>query len=383
MDALPFGSAGNIIAFLVILNGLVFVHELGHYLASRSVGVFVEEFALGFPPRLIGTVWSKRERKLKFFFGGQVPTPEALGGESTVYSLNLLPIGGFVRPRGEDDPNANDGLATASKRARIWILAAGSLFNLVFAFLLLTIAFRINSIQDPIVSLSQVVPGSPAEAAGLLPGDVLVSVDGLPIASTSDLLEQVSANRGRDITLVVLRAEQEVVVSVRPRLPSETPEGQGAMGVGLSQTQALGPGYDWPEATQHAGALMVDQFRQLASLPGRLIQGTIRPEEARPVGIVGMFQVTEVVIEATQVTESWFPLVQLIGLISVALGLTNLLPLPALDGGRILFVLVEAIRGRRIDPAREGLVHLAGMVMLLGLMAVITYFDVVNPIIQR
>ncbi|HRE26090.1 MAG TPA: M50 family metallopeptidase, partial [Anaerolineales bacterium] len=126
----------------------------------------------------------------------------------------------------------------ASKRARIWILAAGSLFNLVFAFLLLTIAFRINSIQDPIVSLSQVVPGSPAEAAGLLPGDVLVSVDGLPIASTSDLLEQVSANRGRDITLVVMRAEQEVVVSVRPRLPSETPEGQGAMGVGLSQTQA-------------------------------------------------------------------------------------------------------------------------------------------------
>ncbi|HRE26089.1 MAG TPA: site-2 protease family protein, partial [Anaerolineales bacterium] len=84
MDALPFGTAGNIIAFLVILNGLVFVHELGHYLASRSVGVFVEEFALGFPPRLIGTVWSKRERKLKFFFGGQVPTPESLGGESTV-----------------------------------------------------------------------------------------------------------------------------------------------------------------------------------------------------------------------------------------------------------------------------------------------------------
>ena len=128
---------------------------------------------------------------------------------------------------------------------------------------------------------------------------------------------------------------------------------------------------------------MVFQLRQVISLPARLIQGTIQPELARPVGPVGMYQATELIVAASQRANTWFPIVQFIGLISIALGLTNLFPLPALDGGRILFVLVEAVRGRRIDPAREGLVHLAGMVVLLSMMAVITYFDIVNPIIPR
>ena len=114
-----------------------------------------------------------------------------------------------------------------------------------------------------------------------------------------------------------------------------------------------------------------------------MIQGSIQPELARPVGPVGMFQATELIVEASQRANTWFPIVQFVGLISIALGLTNLLPLPALDGGRIIFVLIEAVRGRRIDPSREGLVHLAGMVVLLSLMAVITYFDIVNPVIPR
>lgn len=380
MDVLPFGTIGNLVIFLVILNALVFIHELGHFVASRSVKVFVEEFALGFPPRLVGAVWSRRERRWRIFFGGNVPKPEDLGGEATIYSLNLLPIGGFVRPRGEDDASARDGLATASKRARIWILAAGSLFNLIFAFLVFTVAFRINSTA---VGIHDVVVGSPAEAAGLKADDIVVSIDGTAIHYTTDLQELVAARRGQTITMVVLRDGVEVTTTLRPRLPDETPEGQGAMGVGLTQELPIGPGYSWPEAARYAGDEMVYQFKQVVSLPARVIEGTIRPELARPVGPVGMFQATELIVEASQRANTWFPVVQFIGLISIALGLTNLLPLPALDGGRILFVLVEAIRGRRIDPNREGLVHLAGMMVLLSLMAVITYFDIVNPIIPR
>lgn len=380
MEALPFGGVGSLIIFLLILNALVFVHELGHFVASRSVNVFVEEFAIGFPPRLAGAVWSKRDKRLRFFAGSNVPKAEELGGESTVYSLNALPIGGFVRPRGEDDASARDGLATASKRARIWILVAGSLFNLIFAFIVFVIAFRINSTA---VGIAKVMPNSPAEQSGLQAGDVVVSVDGVDIHYTQDLQDRVAARRGQTITLVVLRNGIEVAVDLRPRLPEETPENEGAMGVGLSQELPIGPGYEWPDAIRYAGDEMIYQFRQIISLPGRLIQGTIQPELARPVGPVGMYQATELIVAASAQANTWFPIVQFIGLISIALGITNLLPLPALDGGRILFVLVEAIRGRRIDPAREGLVHLAGMVVLLSVMAVITYFDIVSPIIPR
>lgn len=380
MDALPFGGVGNLILFLLILNALVFIHELGHFVASRSVGVFVEEFAIGFPPRLVGAVWSKRENRWRFFGGSNVPKPDDLGGESTVYSLNALPIGGFVRPRGEDDASARDGLATASKRARIWILAAGSLFNLIFAFLVFIAAFRLNSTA---VGIAEVVPNSPAEKAGLQAGDIVLSVDGVDIHYTQDLQDRISARRGEIITIVVQREGIEVAADLRPRLPEETPDGEGAMGVGLSRELPIGPGYDWPNAVRYAGEEMVFQLRQVISLPARLIQGTIQPELARPVGPVGMYQATELIVAASQRANTWFPIVQFIGLISIALGLTNLFPLPALDGGRILFVLVEAVRGRRIDPAREGLVHLAGMVVLLSMMAVITYFDIVNPIIPR
>jgi regulator of sigma E protease len=145
----------------------------------------------------------------------------------------------------------------------------------------------------------------------------------------------------------------------------------------------IGPGYSWPDAIARAGAEIYYQVRAVILLPGRLLQGQIAPEVVRPVGPVGIYQVTEAVVDASQQLNTWFPLVQFIGAISVALGLTNLLPLPALDGGRILFVLIEAIRGKRVDPAREGLVHLIGMVMLLTFMVIITYQDIVNPILPR
>ena len=128
---------------------------------------------------------------------------------------------------------------------------------------------------------------------------------------------------------------------------------------------------------------MVYQFQVLIELPARIIQGQIPLSTVRPIGVVGLNDLTTDAIATAQAINQWFPVLQLIGLVSVALATTNLLPLPALDGGRIVFVLIEAVRGRRIDPAREGMVHLVGMAMLLVLMVVITYQDIVNPIIPR
>lgn len=373
------GFGGNLVLFLVILNGLVFVHELGHYLAARSVGVFVEEFAVGFPPRLFGFA-RDLQGKFHFFLGNNVPSKETLGGDKTIYSVNLLPIGGFVRPRGEDDPRAVDGLATASKRARFWILFAGPFFNLVLAFLIFVVAFRMASTA---VAVAGVAEGSPAATAGLQAGDIVREIGGRTVNYSLELQDYVAANRGREITLEVEREGKRIVVQLTPRLPADTPANQGAMGVQLTSDLPIGPGYDWPGAVIRAGQEMYFQFEQIVTLPGRLIRGQIDAGLARPIGPVGMFQVTEEIVNVANERNTWFPLVQYVGMISIALGITNLLPLPALDGGRIVFVLIEAIRGRRMDPAREGLVHLAGLVGLLGLMVFITYLDITNPIFQR
>ncbi len=374
-----FGFVGNLVIFLVILNALVFVHELGHFLAARLFKVHVEEFAIGFPPRLVGFVRNK-DNRWRVFFGNNAPKSEELGGPRTLYSINALPIGGFVRPRGEDDPTATDGLASASKTARIVILAAGSTFNLVFAFLVFVLAFRVNSTA---VAVATVVADTPAARAGLQVGDFIVKAGETQVNYTSDLQEHVRAHLGEPILFTIIRDGQELQLTITPRTLSETPEGQGPLGIALNRELPIGPGYSWPEAIGRAGAEIYYQFRQVVMLPARLIQGQIPAEVARPVGPVGIFQVTEAVVGISQELNTWFPLVQFIGLISVALGLTNLLPLPALDGGRIIFVLIEAIRGKRVDPAREGLVHLIGMVMLLTFMVIITYQDIVNPILPR
>jgi regulator of sigma E protease len=321
-----------------------------------------------------------KDNRWRVFPGNAVPKPEALGGPRTIYSLNALPIGGFVRPRGEDDPTATDGLAAASKTARIVILAAGSTFNLVFAFVVITLAFRVNSTA---VAVASVAPDTPAARAGLQPGDIIKQAGETEVNYTADLQDHVRAHLGEPIVFTIIRQGKELHLTITPRTLAETPQGQGPLGIALNREMPIGPGYSWPDAIARAGAEIYYQVRAVILLPGRLLQGQIAPEVVRPVGPVGIYQVTEAVVDASQQLNTWFPLVQFIGAISVALGLTNLLPLPALDGGRILFVLIEAIRGKRVDPAREGLVHLIGMVMLLTFMVIITYQDIVNPILPR
>ena len=345
-------------AFALILTPIIFVHELGHFVVARLFDIRVEEFGLGFPPRAV-----------KLF--------ERNG---TVYSLNWIPLGGFVRPAGEDDPSVPDGLAAASKTARFFTLSAGAIANFILAFFVFWIAFMIG---PSAVAVGQVDEGSPAAQAGLMEGDVIVEVNGRSVENSGILVSEVQEHAGEPVELLVERNDRLTTVSVVPRGPDEYVQGEeGPIGIRLtfasSRRWALGP----VDAALASGQSITEIIGLTVRAPLMLIEGQITAEEARPVGPVGISQIAGQTAEHSFTTGDWFQLLRIAAFISVALGFTNLLPIPALDGGRILFVLIEAVRGRRIEPEREGLVHLVGMLFLLGLMFLLIINDIANPIVQ-
>ncbi len=343
-------------AFALILTPIIFVHELGHFLAARFFRIRVEEFGLGFPPRAV-----------KLF--------ERNG---TVYSLNWIPLGGFVRPAGEDDPSVPGGLAAASKVARFVTLSAGAGANFLLALFVFWIAYMIG---PSAVAVDNVQQGSPAMQAGLMAGDLILEVNGQVVESSAILVAAVNEFAGENIELLVQRGDEVFNVYLVPRRPGEyDPQTEGPMGIGLgygsSDRLARGPLASLTSSVRAIGEIIYLTVRA----PLMLIEGEITAEQARPVGPVGISQIAGQTAQYTAATGDWFQLLRITAFISVALGFTNLLPIPALDGGRILFVLIEAVRGRRIEPEREGLVHLVGMLFLLGLMFLLIINDISNPI---
>lgn len=343
--------------FFIVLTPIILVHELGHFWAARLSNIRVEEFGLGFPPRAV-----------KLF--------ERNG---TAYTLNWIPLGGFVRPAGEDDPSIPDGLAAASKKARLFVLSAGAGANFLLAIVVFWIAYIIGT---PAVEVAYVNQDSPAEAAGLMTGDVIMYVEDIRAENSSTIVQIVNDNLGEPIALIVERDGEEVPVTIVPRVDGEyDPAEEGPIGVGLrfssdGQRIVRAPG----EAFQESIASVVEIVTLTVRVPAMLIAGEITAEEARPVSVVGISQIAGEAAETSVNNNTLFPILQMVAFISVALGFTNLLPIPALDGGRILFVLIEAVRGRRIEPEREGMVHIVGMLFLLGLMVLLIVQDIVNPI---
>ena len=344
--------------FILILTPVVLIHELGHFTAAKLSGIRVEEFGFGLPPRAL---------KLA----------ERAG---TVYSLNWIPLGGFVRPAGEDDPLVPGGFASASKRARLFVLFAGAGANFLFALLIFWAALMMG---PPAVEINSVYPDSPAEAAGLREGDVILSAAGIRADSTMSLREAVDANAGQPIPLLIERDGEELTVTLVPRRPDEFDSAtDGPIGVSLraatgGQTIRRGP----VEAATNSLAFMWDNIAIYGRLPGMLMSGEITPAEARPVSVVGISQIAGQAAESSASNGTLYPILTMAAFISLALGITNLLPIPALDGGRILFVLIEAVRGKRIEPERESMVHVVGMLLLLGLMVLLIFQDIVNPIV--
>lgn len=344
-------SLQKILIFFALLGGVVVIHELGHYLTAIRCGVHIQEFGLGLPPRMkVLTVW-----------------------HGTEMTLNWIPFGGFVRPSGEFDPSLPNGLAASSPWKRLAIFSAGGAANLLFAILIFALAFSLGWPEGS--RILEVNKGSPAEAAGLMPGDVVVQANSRPIGDSLTLKDLVYDNLGRPIELQVVRGEVSFSTILTPR--TRWPEGQGAAGFSASHHFVRHP---LSEALPRAGAQVIFQLKETAALPLRVLQGEINPDDVRFISLIGLKQVSDRVVDNTIVWGEWFPILRLLGVVSVALGFTNLLPFPALDGGRMAFVVVEMILRKRVDARLEKGFHVAGMLALFTLMIALMIRDVVDPL---
>lgn len=342
--------------FVGALAALIIIHELGHFLAARLFNIKVEEFGLGFPPRLATL----------FEAGG------------TKYTLNWIPLGGFVRPKGENDPGVEGGLAAASPWVRLAVLAAGPLANLLVGVLLYTMIFsRIGAPIADQVQVIEVAPNSPAQAAGLRSGDLIVEVNDQVINGTEDLQTSIQSNLDQPTEITYERSGQVNTVTLVPR--ENPPEGQGAIGIVMSNpTRPI----SLVEALPRGIVGVVQHTRQILSFPVQMIQGQVSPEEGRFVGFKGMFDIYQEVrqSEPGPVIPAGVRVLGFFATITISLGILNLLPIPALDGGRILFVLPEIIIGRRIPPEYENVINLVSFALLLVLLLYINLQDFVNPI---
>lgn len=353
----------SIIEFVIALGILITLHELGHLLIAKLMKIEVEEFGIGFPPRIARL----------FTWGG------------TEFTLNWIPLGGFVRPKGENDPAVPGGLAAANPWKRLAVLLGGSTVNIITGILLFSLLFTSLGAPDTTkVEIMSVVENTPAQQAGLLVGDQVTAVNGTPVASIEELSALIKEQVGKEVTLTVLRGGETVELRAVPRV--NPPEGQGALGISLGNPTTPVP---WIKTLPVAAQVTWSQVTALISLPGQLIRGQVAPEEARMVGPVGMLNIYEQnrdrdIQNAQQapgdLSAQILNRLALLATISVALGITNLLPIPALDGGRILFVLPEILFRRRVPAKYENMVHLVGFAALLLLMIYITTQDILRPI---
>jgi regulator of sigma E protease len=340
----------TILSFIAVLAVLVLVHELGHFVTAKAFGIRVLELGFGYPPRLLG-----------FRFG------------ETLYSLNLLPLGGFVKLAGEEDPREPRSLAGKSTGVRFVVLVSGSLMNALLPILLYSIVFMLPR-QELVgqVVVREVAPGSPAQRAGILPGDVILKADGRPVENSGHLVYLTMLNLGAETHWVIRRGEDTRVVSLVPRW--RPPQGEGAVGVRIETVdfRLVTRSHPFWEAVPLSARKVVEVMVLAKNEVTRWIIGSARPQVAGPVGIA---QMTGEVAQRGGL----LPLLEFTALLSINLAIINILPIPMLDGGRLLFVAIEWVRrGKRIPPEKEGFVHLVGFMVLITLVVVISYFDIMR-----
>ena len=337
----------TIITAVLVFCFLVLSHEFGHFIVAKACHVYVEDFSIGMGPRLLH--WRGRE---------------------TEYCLRAFPIGGWCKMRGEDE-ESEDARAFCCRPVwqRICIVAAGPIMNFLFAILLYIIIYMMIGISVPSNLVGDVTAGSPAEAAGIQAGDRIVAINAEPVVLWSDITTIMDAQtEGAGLHIQLLRDGETMDILLDPQYDAET--GRWMIGV-YSSLEDM--------AVQRAGffpsiKMGIQQsfymLRQLVSGIIGMFAGTVPVEVSGPVGIV------TVINQAAQ--DSLRTVLALTAFLCLNLGLVNLLPLPALDGSRIVFLIVEGLRGKPIDSQKEGMVHFVGLLVLMGLMLLITYQDIVR-----
>lgn len=348
--------------FFALLSVLVLAHEFGHYIAARLSGVMVEEFGLGFPPRV--AAWK--------------------GKHGMLWTLNLIPLGGFVKLKGEsgdEHRDAADSFARQSILKRFIVLIAGVGMNLVAAAIIFTVGFMIGMptvteggvpgavVTNASVRVLEVVPGTPASAAGFVIGDRIVSIDNNAYVESESARAALADDTVH--TVVVARESSEVTLTVDPEYIEDL--GRVGVGVGLVETGDVRfPWYKAPvmgvSAASSATWQVVAAFAALLASP--FVDTNVQAEVAGPVGIA--------VLTGEVARLGFGHLLQFAAMLSINLAVLNVLPIPALDGGRIAFLVLEVIRRKPATPRLEQAVHATGFAVLLLLVAAVTLKDIVG-----
>lgn len=384
----------TIIVFILILSVLVLIHELGHFIVARKLGIKVEEFGFGFPPK----AWSFKK------------------GE-TIYSINWLPIGGFVKLYGEDEAGGGK-LKVQSEKLKVeesdlkraffarspfqkgTVVVAGVVMNALLAIVIFYTFLFISGFKTelPLISdhkffgvnqqnvsnviISDVAKDSPAEMAGLKTQTRIVTVNGKKISSSNEFIEIININRGQEVEIEWNDLKSSVMqrATVVPRV--NPPKDQGALGVALFSMSTATLAYETPAQKVFSGIVHpINLMAYNFNVMGKLISVSIERKTTEPLsqgvaGPVGIASVTGSILEIQNLKEKILALLNLAGILSISLAFFNVLPIPALDGGRLFFILIEGATGRKVNQKVEAMTHSIGMVALLSLMALITFKDI-------
>lgn len=352
----------TILIFIVLLGVLIFVHEFGHFIAAKRSGLTVHEFGFGFPPRMAGI---------------------RRGG--TIYSLNWIPIGGFVKIKGETGPETGerDSFVSLPAWRRTLILLAGVGMNVLLAMVLLSFTYAVGAptvldealpngaiVRDQKIQVVGVLPQSPAADAGLRTGDSIVDVNGILFTNVEQIQQYNAEHKDQKETVTVKRGSEQLTLTITPATLEEN-SGQAVWGVNLLPIGVVS--FPWYEALWLGIRQAVLLFWQIILafvqlFKNLLIHQQISADIAGPVGIA--------VLTGQVVDLGILYVFQFAALLSLNLALVNALPFPALDGGRVLFIFLEKIRGRKVSTHVESIVHNIGFVLLLLLVLVVTIRDV-------
>ena len=334
-----------IIVALVLLSLLVMIHELGHYFAGRALGFSILEFSIGMGPKLI----KKKDKR------------------GTEFSLRAFPIGGMCRFEGEDENVVNEKSFNAQKVwKRIIVVLAGPVTNLVFAILLSFVT--LSAFGDFIPAIYEVNQNSPAEAAGMLPGDIITDINGKPVKFFSQTVDMIQSAETKDISIDIIRDGAEQSLTLKNVYNEE--QGKNIIGVTLTTARMQ---FSVGESALRSVSYIKEILHGTFQFFGKAAQGDVSSEDVGgPLAIIAM--ISEAVRTGGE------NVMRLLVLISASLGIMNLLPIPAMDGGRLVFMVIEAVRGKQIPQEKEAMVHFIGLILLFGLLIFLSINDAGNII---
>ncbi len=367
------------IIFLLVLSVLVLIHEAGHFLAARLFKVKAEEFGYGFPPRIFGFV--KVDGKWKY-----VSRKDETKYKNTIWSVNWLPFGGFVRIKGEnpdDDVNDSDSFHAVAIWKRIIILAAGVTMNWFLAFVLFALIFMLGVptiledlpkgavIEDKTINITQTLKDQPAEKAGLMAGDQIIKIAGQTPIDYPDAVRLIGEQGENSFEMIIKRDELEKAIQLNPTFIPEI----NKAGIGVAMADVGIVKFAWYQAVWQAGITTYTYTKMILFAFAGIIKDIVTfngvdENVSGPVGIA--------ILTGQFAKQGVVPLLQFMAVLSINLAVINFLPIPALDGGRVVFLLIEKVRRKALRPKLEAMIHQIAFLSLILLVILVTFRDLVK-----